>query len=406
MGHDHESMLTRSDAAAEVLDLLDDVLSDRETTEQHIEDGAAGRLLAETVTASRDVPAHDHATMDGFAIDATESYPLTVADAEIFPEDEPPSMAPGEAVRIATGAPLPERANAVLKVEEATVDDGELTGTELEPGTYAYERGSNVSAGERLFSAGERLSAKDLILLRDLGLERVEVHEPFSAGLLATGSEIHEEKTADLDSPMLSALVRSWGHDAAIEGTVLDEYDRTRDRIARLADEHDVVITTGGTSVGEKDYVIRALESLGEVLFHRVRIRPGKPIAVARLPDHDAVAFAIPGKPVGAHTVATLVMRPFFVGETGPLSTVDATLASDVGIGTSGFEYAVPVTVDEGEATPLGHVDSPLEVYDETFDPSVLSSSTRATRADGIVITETDLSAGESIRVVPYPAIE
>jgi molybdopterin molybdotransferase len=336
MGHDHGSMLRRSDAAAEVLDVLDDVLSDRETVELSIEDGVAGRLLAETITAPSAVPAHDHATMDGFALDATDSYPLSVTDAEIFPEDEPPSMAAGEAVRIATGAPLPERANAVLKIEEATVEDAELTGSSLEPGTYAYERGSNVSAGETLFRPGERLSAKDLILLRDLGVERVEVYEPFSAGLLATGSEIHEGKTTDLDSPMLAALVRSWGHSATIEGTVPDEYDRTRDEIARLADEHDVVITTGGTSVGEKDYVIRALESLGEVRFHRVRIRPGKPIALARLPDHDAVAFAIPGKPVGAHTVATLVMRPFFVGETGPLPTIEATLTSDVGIGTSG----------------------------------------------------------------------
>ncbi|MFC6765136.1 molybdopterin molybdotransferase MoeA [Natrinema soli] len=406
MAHDHESMLSRSEAVREVLDILDRALSNRETRELSVGDGVAERFLAESITAPRDVPSHDHATMDGFAVDATESYPLAVSEGEIFPEDEPPSLAAGEAIRIATGAPLPERANAVLKIEEASVEAGELGGSSLEPGTYTYERGSNVSAGEVLFRSGERMSAKDLILLRDLGIERVTVYGPFSAGLLATGSEIHEEKTADLDSPMLAALVRSWGHRATIEGTVPDEYEETRDRIAQLADEHDVVITTGGTSVGKKDYVIRALEALGEVEFHRVRIRPGKPIAVARLPDHDAVAFAIPGKPVGAHTIATLVMRSFFVGETEPISTVEASLTSDVGIGTSGFEYAVPVTLDEGNAVPLGHVDSPLEVYDETFDPSVLSSSTRATRADGIVLTESDLSAEESVRVIPYSVLE
>ncbi|WP_323192303.1 molybdopterin molybdotransferase MoeA [Halostella sp. PRR32] len=406
MSHDHESMLWRADAVEEVTDLLERELSTRGTVEMSIEDGAAGRTLAEPVTAPRDVPAHDHATMDGFAVDARDPYPLTVRDEEIFPEDQPPSIAAGETVRIATGAPLPERANAVLKVEEATVEGGELTGSALEPGTYAYERGSNVSAGETLFRPGERLSAKDLILLRDLGIERVAVYERFSAGLLATGSEIHEGVTADLDSPMLAALVRSWGHSATIAGTVPDEYDRTEQRIAELADEHDVVITTGGTSVGEKDYVVRALESLGELRFHRVRIRPGKPIAAAQLPDHDAVAFAVPGKPVGAHTVATLVMRPFFVGDVDPLPTRGATVTSDVGIGTPGFEYAVPVTLDGERATPLGHVDSPLQVYDETFDPSVLSSSTRATRADGFVITESDLSAGESVRVIPYPVLE
>jgi len=97
----------------EVLDILDRALSNRETRELNVEDGIAGRFLAESITAPRDVPAHDHATMDGFAVDATESYPLTVSDGEIFPEDEPPSPAAGEAIRIATGAPLPERANAV-----------------------------------------------------------------------------------------------------------------------------------------------------------------------------------------------------------------------------------------------------------------------------------------------------
>lgn len=406
MTHEHESMVSRRAAVEDVMAAREDALDGREAETVGLTDGLTGRVLAEPVTAPVDVPAHDHATMDGYAFDATEDYPLTVRDAEVFPEDEPPEIEAGEAVPIATGAPLPERANAVLKVEEATVTDGQLTGTELAPGTYTYERASNVAAGETLFAAGEVLSAKDLILLRDVGVEEVAVREPFSVGLLATGSEIHEGKTADLDSPMLAELVESWGHDATISGTVPDEFDRTRDAIEDLAVEHDVVVTTGGTSVGKKDYVIRALESLGEVTFHRVRIRPGKPIALARLDDHDAVAFAIPGKPVGAHTVATLVMRPFFCGRRQGLPTVEASLSASVGIDPPGFEYAVPVTLTDGSAVPLGHASSSLHVYDETFDPSVLSSTTRATRADGFVLTESSLSPGESVRVVPYDVLE
>lgn len=406
MSHDHRDMLARADATDRMVQLRESILADHETERIAIEAGISGRVLAEELAAPDDVPAHDHATMDGFAFDATEDYPLSVPDTEVFPEDEPPSMAAGEAIPIATGASLPERANAVLKVEEATVESGELRGSTIEPGTYTYERGSNVTAGETLFERGERLSAKDAALLRDLGVDDLASFNRFSAGLLATGSEIHEGRTADLDSPMLADLVRSWGHEATIAGTVPDEYDRTERAVADLADRHDVVITTGGTSVGEKDYVIRALESLGDVLFHRVRVRPGKPIAAARLPAYDAVAFAIPGKPVGAHTIATLVMRPFFVGANDPLPTVAATLSRDVAIGASGFEYAVPVTLSDGRAMPLGHVDSPLSVYEETFDPSVLSSSTRATRADGVVITDTDLSAEDTVRVLPYPVVE
>lgn len=400
-------MLERQTAVECVLDVREAALEGRPTETVGLS-AVAGRALAEPIMAERDLPPHSHATMDGFAFDATEDYPFRVVD-EVFPEGEPPSLDAGEAVRIATGAPLPEAANAVLKREEATVEGGQLTGADVEPGTYTYERGSNVASGEELFAAGERLAPKDAILLRDVGVEEVPVYRSFSAGVLATGTEIHEGRSADLDSPMLAGLVGAWGHEATYEGTVPDEYDRVEARIAEVADAHDVVITTGGTSVGKKDYVVRALDALGEVRFHAVRIRPGKPIAVADLPDHDAVAFAIPGKPVGAHTIATAVMRPFFTGDTG-LPAVEATLARDVGIGPPGFEYWVPVLLDDGagerEAMPLGHVDSPLQVYEDTFDPSVLSSSTRATRADGFVVIEADVAAGETVRVVPYPAME
>jgi molybdopterin molybdotransferase len=163
------------------------------------------------------------------------------------------------------------------------------------------------------------------------------------------------------------------------------------------------VLTTVGTSVGHKDYVIRALNDLGEVQFHRVRVRPGKPIALSSLPD--AVAFAIPGKPLGAHTITTLVARPFFTGESA-LATVPAIATVGVDVPTEGFEYAIPVSLSDGRAEPLGHESSPLAVYGDTFDPSVLSSTTRATRADGFVLTETGFESDESVTVVPYAATE
>jgi molybdopterin molybdotransferase len=404
MDHDHADLLPRTDAVKRVLAQRSRAL-DRLDTERVGIDALDGRVLAEPVAASEDQPPYSYATMDGYAVDATEGYPLTVVDREVFPEDDPGSLGPEETVKVATGAPIPEQANAVLKVEEATVEGGELTGTDLDPGTYVYERGSNVEAGERLFEAGERLSPKDAILLRDLGVEEVAVRERLSVGLLATGTEIHEGRMDDLDSPMLAGLVESWGHDATYEGTVPDDYDTVEDRVATLADEHDVVVTTGGTSVGKKDYVIRVLDELGSLDFHRVAVRPGKPIAMADLPEFDATAFAIPGKPVGAHTIAALVARPFFSGRTD-LPTSSAEFAVDLGLGPSGFEYAVPVTLGDGTAAPLGHVDSPLAVYEDTFDPSVLSSSTRATRADGFVLTESALDAGEQVQVVRYESVE
>lgn len=406
MAHNHDDILWRIEAVNRVLSLRQEELEKRAADTIDLKEPVTGRVLAEDLTADRDVPAHDHATMDGFAFDATESYPLTIRNQEVFPEDEPPRLDAGEAVPIATGGPLPERANAVLKVEEADVGGNQLRGKEISPGTYTYERGSNVEAGETLFEAGECLSAKDVVLLADVGVTELTVIRPFSTGLLATGTEIHEGRSDDLDSPMLAELLHSWGHDPHYEGSVPDEYDRVESAIADVAERQDVVITTGGTSVGKKDHVIRALEELGEVLFHRVRVRPGKPIAVARLNRYDAIAFAIPGKPIGAHTITSLVMRPFFTGADASLPSTEKTVACDLDVAVEGFEYAVPVVDDGKQAVPLGHVDSPLSIYDETFDPSVLSSSTRATRADGFFVTESGVSAGETVEVVPYEVIE
>lgn len=407
MGHDE--LIDRPDAVERVLRLRAELPT--ELTETVPLSAIDGRTLAESIQAPATQPAQSHATMDGYAFDATKGYPYDVV-SEIYPEDEPPSIDPGEAVEIATGAPLPREANAVLKREEATVTGGELEGSPIEPGTYAYERGSNVEAGETVFAAGERLSPRDAILLRDLGRTEVRVRSPLSVGILATGTEIHEGRSADLDSPMLAGLVQRWGHAANQVGSVPDEYEQVRDRIAEVAASQDVVLTTGGTSVGHKDYVIRALADLGDLHFHGVRIRPGKPIAVATLADHDATAFAIPGKPVGAYTITTAVARPFFTGST-TLPGVRATFRRDVDVPTSGFEYWIPVTLEapaetpnRSGAMPLGHVDSPLSVYDGTFDPSVLSSSTRATRSDGVVITESGLTRGDDVTVHPWDALQ
>jgi molybdopterin molybdotransferase len=404
VSHDHDDPIDRTEAVDRVLAVRRRVLPTLGTEAVPLAD-VAGRTLAADLVADADRPPRSYATMDGYAFDAADDYPFDLREREVFPEDEPGELGPGEAVRVFTGSPLPAGANAVLKQEEATVADGRLRGEPTTPGTYVSERGSNVAAGDRLFAAGERLSPKDALLLGDLGRDSVEVAERLDVALLATGTELHEGRQRDLDSPMLAGLVRSWGHAAGNEETVPDEYDRVRDRIASLADAADVVVTTGGTSVGKKDHVVRVLRDLGDVRFHRVRLRPGKPVAVADLPDHGAVAVAIPGKPVGAHTAATLVARPLFVGDR-PLPTVPATLSVDLGIGPPAFEYAVPVTLDGDEAVPLGHVSSPLPVYDETFDPSVLSSSTRATRADGFFLTERDRAAGETVDVVPYPVVE
>lgn len=398
---DQDDLLPREEAVDRVRRLRDGSLGGQATERVTPGEGISGRTLAEDIVAGLDSPSHDVATMDGYALAAPPTYPLEIVD-QVYAEDDPPEIAEGEAVAIATGAPLPTGANAVLRSEEATVADGRLTGAAVSPGTYTYRQGTNISDGDRLFEAGERLGAEDAILLAELGVEAVEVYEPFTVGVLATGSEIDADPSRDFDSAMLLELLRAWGARPTGEGTVPDDLDAVRERIEALAADYDVVVTTGGTSVGSHDYVIDAVDQLGDIAFHRVRIRPGKPLAFGDL--EDAIAIAIPGKPVGAFTVASLVARPFFVPD-GPLPGVEARCAVSVGVGEPGFEYAIPVTLENGTARPLGHRSSALQIYDDVFDPSVLSSATSATRADGMVITETGIEAGETVTVIPFDVI-
>ncbi|GAB7021229.1 molybdopterin molybdotransferase MoeA [Halostagnicola bangensis] len=401
---EHDDLIWRKEATKRTLSVREGFLESRATTARPVED-IAGHHLAETILAPADQPATDRATMDGYAFASSDDGPLEVVSGTSYPESDRPTIESGQAIEIATGAPLPERADTVVKQEDVDLENGMIAPPSLSAGTYVYERGSNLSAGDRLYSSGDRLSALDAILLGDIGREAVEVTEPFSVGVLATGTEIHEGRHTDLDSPMLCNLLRSWGHEPTYEGSVPDEGNRVETRIEELALEHDVVVTTGGTSVGAKDYVIDALANLGDVDFHRVRIRPGKPIAVARLPEYDALAVAIPGKPIGAYVSAAFVARALFTGEKG-VPTVEYQMTHDIGLGPEGFEYVIPVTLEDETATPLGHVDSPLAVYEETFDPSVLSSSTRAAAADGFVLTTSDIAAGEDVAVVRTSALE
>ena len=134
-------------------------------------------------------------------------------------------------------------------------------------------------------------------------------------------------------------------------------------------------------------------------------VRPGKPVTMASV--GSSIVFAVPGKPIGAYSVSILFLRPFFVGlEKFP--TIDAELSRSLKVSREGFEYIVPVVFErDGEgAIPLGHVDSPLQIFDEGFNSSVLSSSTRAVQADGFFIMVNDVEKGSIVKVVPYTAIK
>lgn len=363
-------------------------------------DAVAGRTASESVHAPADVPARDFATMDGFALATADQYPLSVV-GDVGPADDPPEIGAGEAVRIATGAPLPARADAVLPVEDATVTTEGLHGDQVEAGHNLYPAGATAEAGEQLFDASDRLAARHAALLRDVGIDEVAVHSRLSVGILATGTEIHEGRQPDRDSEMLANLVREWGHEPTILGSVPDDEAAVRRAIAEATADHDAVVTSGGSSVGRGDHV-GAVLAAHDLLFDSVALRPGRPVTAA-LVDGTLVC-GLPGKPVAAHTAATLVVAPAFCGERRR-ATVSATPTSAVAMPDQPVTYAVPVALDGDRAVPVGHPDSGFDLYRTRFRPGRVASSTRVTLADGVVLTTDALDPETPVEVLPYEVL-
>jgi molybdopterin molybdotransferase len=379
----------------------DGTRADGTPTERVALDRLAGRVLAAAATAPADVPAHDRATMDGYAFAAGDDAALRIV-GEVYAEDDPPSVARGEAVRVATGAPLPSTADAVVRREDARVADGRLSRPDLDPGTNVYPAGATATAGEELLAAGERLAPRHAALLRDVGVDAVTVRRPLDVGLLPTGSEIAAGRQPDRDSEALANLVRGWGHEPTILDAVPDDAAAVRGAVADAAARRDLLVTTGGTGGGSADHVVRVLAD-HDAFVRGVALRPGRPATAATV-DGTPVC-ALPGKPVAAHTAATLLLRPFLAG-TGRLPTVPATATARTTVPDGDVEFAVPVRLDGDRATPLGHADSPLHLYDERFAPGRVASSTRVLLADGLVLTRDGFDAGEPVRVVPYEVVE
>lgn len=396
---DHE-IVPRMWATERLLECRSEILEILET-ESVGPDRIAGRTLATAVRAPRDVPSIDYATMDGYAFAATDDGPRTVVGT-VAPEDDPPAIEACETVEIATGAPLPPRADAVLPREDATLTEEGLADPGLVSGTNVNRRGTTASAGERLFAAGDRLAPRHAALLSDVGVESVIVRRPWSVAIVATGTEIFEDRQPDRDSDFLAGLVRNWGHGPTPPKTVPDDPDAVRRTVTEAAATHDAVLTTGGTSVGTADHVSTVLDD-HDSMFAGVALRPGRPVTAA-LVDGTPV-IGLPGKPIAAHTAAVCVARALFTGET-ELPTLSAPPARRADVPDDDIEYAIPIRFDGNEAVPLGHVDSSLPLYRESFAPGLVAASTRATLADGFVLTETALEPDHPVEVIPYSVVE
>jgi molybdopterin molybdotransferase len=335
------SLMPAAEALARIRD-MDLPLPETETVALK---NAAGRILAAPIVATLDVPPHDNAAVDGYAVHfadlaagAAVSLPVTGRAAAGHPLGR--TAHPGEAIRIFTGAPMPEGPDTVLMQEDCREEGGRVS---LPPGSKRganrRRRGEDVRAGDTAITAGTRLRPQEVALAAALGRTELTLYRKLRVALLSTGDEVREPGADlppgaiyDANRYALLALLHGLGCEVADFGIVPDRADHVRSALAAAAKGRDLVVTSGGMSVGEEDHVKAAVEAQGRIHFWRLAIRPGRPVALGQL---GGVPFiGLPGNPVAVMVTFLLLARPLVLRLAGARD-VTPTLYRV----TSGFAY-------------------------------------------------------------------
>lgn len=382
------------DTALEKINKLKNEYYFRRNTEKISLYESVGRELSETIFADSGSPESNIASMDGFAMCSGDDYPLKITDTA-YAGDNVKTIKNGEAMVIATGAFMPYGADAVLKIEDSEVKGEQLSGKTLRKWENVFRAGSDYNKGDRIFEKNHRIMPQSSALLYSLGVENVPVYRKLKAGIISTGTEIHNGMIKNTSAILIDGFMKEFGCESTFIGTVPDDYDQTRDMVVRAADEYDVVITTGGVSVGERDYVADIIEEAGKIVFHKVAIRPGKPLAVGII--NDTPVFGLPGKPTGAFAALEMVMRHYFTDI--PRATSKFTINEDIVLQEKGFNYILFVKLMKNKAHTIGYKNSGMPLFEGEYDTGIISASPRSTIVDGYVITDRDIKKGEVVEV-------
>ena len=289
---------------------------------------AVGCVLAQTVTAAEDIPPFDNTAMDGYAVRAADTagaapgHPVELPVVAEVAAGHPAarSLEPGEAMRIFTGAPMPEGADAVVMVEHTErLAGGARVAVQaaVTAGEAVRRAGSDLRAGDVVFAPGEVIGAGHLGVLAGLGCGEVTVHPRLRVGVLSTGDELVEPgrplapgQIRDSNRVTLLALVAQNGWQAVDLGLIRDDEAAITTAITSAADRYDAVITSGGVSMGDIDLVKVVLDRIGDMRWMQIAIRPAKPFAFGVVGKRRTPVFGLPGNPVSSMVSFELLARP------------------------------------------------------------------------------------------------
>ena len=331
---------------------------------------ALGCFAAEDYFARLPLPNFDNSAMDGYAVMASscrKGERLIVTGEQPAGPDRQLRISPGKAVRIFTGAPMPAGADAVVMQEDVTRDRDEIVlNVDVDPGEFVRPRGCDLSEGQRIVNAGERLRAATLALLASQGFVEVMVGGEVTSAIVSTGDELvipgeklESGQIYESNSALLQALLQRCGASVQFVKHSPDNRDSLNE-VLEHGMQHHVLIVSGGVSVGEHDLVQSVLRSLGvSIDIWRVAIKPGKPFLFGRL--LQCTVFGLPGNPVSAFVTFLQFVRPAVLRMMGAadldLPGVPAKLIGDL-TNDSDRPHYVRGRLEDGKFTPVGRQES------------------------------------------------
>ena len=374
---------------------------------------ACGHVLAEDIVSAIRVPPADNSAMDGYALrleDAHQSNALPISQR--IPAGTPPEpLKAGTAARIFTGAQVPAGADVVIMQENAKVHDSSSTEDSVQftqlpdsAGANIRRAGEDIETGATILKSGTALRPQETGLLASIGVAQVAVFKPVRVAVLSTGSELAEPghpllpgQIYNSNRPMMLSMLNAMGFEAIDAGICKDTLDGTKQALADAAKDVDVIITSGGVSVGDEDHVKAAVEALGELNLWKVAIKPGKPFAFGKIAHqgHSAHFIGLPGNPASVFTTFLILARPFLMACQGKSST------GIVPIGVpAGFSRKA---ASRQEYLRVRVVDGKLALFPNQGS-GVLTS---ACWGEGFAIHRigTEITEGEQMDFVPFSAL-
>jgi molybdopterin molybdotransferase len=364
---------------------------------------AGGRVLARAQVSTMDVPPMDNSAMDGYAVRSADvpapDTRLKVAQ-RIQAGATGQALAPGTAARIFTGAPIPPGADAIVMQEFCAADDGHVVIKKVpEKDAWVRRRASDIARGAQVLAAGIRLRPQDTGLAASVGIKTLPLRRRVRMGLFFTGDELvmpgdplPPGRIYNSNRFTLNGLAQVFGCEVRDYGIVPDSLEATRAVLKQAAAECDVIVTSGGVSVGDADFVKPAVEAEGSLLMWKIAMKPGRPLAFGRV--GEAAFIGLPGNPVSSFVTFLIFVRPFLLKTQGI-----ATVAPHAIAARADFDWAEPDARREFLRVKW-NAEGGLEIY-PTQDSAVMTSTAWA---DGLVDNPPNhaIRRGDTVRFLPY----